>query len=389
MNAIVYSAVILGFIAIYILYWRATDVVKRLILGCLSFAILVYLGVGFAAYILIVAFLLSHMSQKKSTTNHPLIYAFLLLVLTVGFWKYAIGFWSSIPFFSEQIKPFMITLGASYMGLRIADTYLSVYRRQIKNRSPFEILSYLAFFPLLPAGPLLRSAQFFRQETQAFSYELFTSAVSRIALGIFKKFVILEFLFQALFGELLNRVVNASSVDGLSVSAAIMGVILLLLRAFIDISAYTDIAIGTARLFGIKVPEDLNFPLWKRNIAEFWRSWHMTVVSWCRDNVYMPAYMASSNLYLATFATFIFMGLWHNIEIKWFVWGLYQATGMCIYQALSQRFPVKQYAFMQSKAWTLTAHGLTFIFAAFAFAIMGVSSLSDTKAIILAILGQG
>ena len=100
------------------------------------------------------------------------------------------------------------------------------------------------------------------------------------------------------------------------------------LYAYLDFSAYTDIAIGASRLFGIKIMENFNFPILAINISDFWKRWHMTLAGWCQTYIYMPVMARTRTPYAAVFATFTMMGLWHGATAGWLLWGLYHATGV-------------------------------------------------------------
>jgi alginate O-acetyltransferase complex protein AlgI len=101
--------------------------------------------------------------------------------------------------------------------------------------------------------------------------------------------------------------------------------------AYLDFAAYSDIAIGSSRLFGIRIIENFNFPFVARNINEFWQRWHMSLSGWCRAYVYMPTIGLTRNPYLAIYATMATIGIWHEGSLTWLCWGLYHATGIVVY----------------------------------------------------------
>jgi alginate O-acetyltransferase complex protein AlgI len=100
-----------------------------------------------------------------------------------------------------------------------------------------------------------------------------------------------------------------------------------------DFSAYSDIAIGASRLFGIRIMENFDFPILAQNIANFWQRWHMTLGRWCQSYVYMPMIGLTRNPYIAVYCTWLAIGLWHAGSLNWVFWGLYHGTGVAIFVA--------------------------------------------------------
>src|SRR5205085_6601538 len=105
---------------------------------------------------------------------------------------------------------------------------------------------------------------------------------------------------------------------------------------YLEFSAYTDFAIGSARLFGLSILENFNFPWLATSLADFWRRWHMSLTNWCRSYVYMPMLGATRNPYTASYASFAAMGLWHGSSWHWLAWGLTHASGLAVYARWTQ-----------------------------------------------------
>ena len=101
-------------------------------------------------------------------------------------------------------------------------------------------------------------------------------------------------------------------------------------RAYFDLSAYTDLAIGFSRLFGFRIMENFHFPFWQKNLSDFWRSWHISLSTWCRNNVYFPVFGLTRKTWLGLYASMLTMGLWHYVDLNWLAWGLYHGTGLVI-----------------------------------------------------------
>ena len=161
------------------------------------------------------------------------------------------------------------------------------------------------------------------------------------------------------------------------------------LYVYMDFSAYSDIAIGSSRLFGIRIMENFNWPIFAQNIGDFWRRWHMTLAGWCQTYVYLPTIGLSRNPFLAVYATFLAIGLWHAGSINYACWGLYHATGVAVFQ-IWQRFKRRRgWVFLDHNPWHLLGIPITFLFVtgSFAFTVPhGVGTAYDGLRIFLKLL---
>ena len=107
--------------------------------------------------------------------------------------------------------------------------------------------------------------------------------------------------------------------------------IFLFIKLYLDFSAYCDLALGTAYLFGFKIIENFNFPLFSSNISDFWKRWHISLSLWCQEYIYLPLLGITRNPYLSIATTFILMGLWHDISWQRTFWGIWHGFGLIIH----------------------------------------------------------
>ena len=155
------------------------------------------------------------------------------------------------------------------------------------------------------------------------------NGLERILFGAIKKVILADFIIlslQSRFGDLpagLARATWHTQVGYLWCR---------FLYLYFDFSGYSDIAIGTSRLFGLRVTENFNRPLLCDNISAFWRSWHMSLSSWCRDYVYLPVFGLTRNPRLGVYSSMLVLGYWHGAEPKWLIWGAWHATGLAVWQ---------------------------------------------------------
>jgi alginate O-acetyltransferase complex protein AlgI len=232
----------------------------------------------------------------------------------------------------------IMPLGTSYFAFRLVHYALDRCRGTITDRSFGRLLAYLVFLPTFPAGPLETYQGFYGKRSDRFDGALFNDGVRRIVFGYFVKVVVVDLLMQARFGSFLGRVRD----PGFDLSAATplapwAFVVLSFLQAYLDLSAYTHLAIGFSALYGFRVMENFSYPFFKRNLGEFWRSWHISLSSWCRDNVYLPVLGTTRRPWVALYASMLTMGLWHHLNWNWLAWSLYHGTGLVAVAQWQQR----------------------------------------------------
>jgi alginate O-acetyltransferase complex protein AlgI len=145
------------------------------------------------------------------------------------------------------------------------------------------------FIPTFPAGPLETYQGFYEKRSYSFDRQLFYKGLRRIALGYFKKVFVVDFVFAIFFTKIITTVGNPDfHASQLGPWWPLAYCILVLVRAYFDLSAYTDLAIGFSALFGFRIMENFHLPFLSKNLGDFWRRWHISLSTWCRNNVYFP-----------------------------------------------------------------------------------------------------
>lgn len=212
-------------------------------------------------------------------------------------------------------------IGLIYYLLKIIDVlYFTYYTDEMVNIK--DLLAYILFVPTFTSGPI---TQYFSFNKQFFSYIKIKPSdleiyIKRIILGLFKKVVIVKFLYEAYNSILENEL------DPISSSLVLLIYYILL---YLDFSGYSDIAIGFSGLFGIKVPENFKKPFSSPTLTQFWRNWHITLGDWFRNHIYMPFANKINNRQSAAFLSFFIMlliGLWHGFNILFLMWGIYHGV---------------------------------------------------------------
>lgn len=214
----------------------------------------------------------------------------------------------------------ILPVGISFYTFHGLSYVFDIYFRKIKpTRNLIDYSLFVSFFPLLVAGPIERATHLLPQveRPRTFRYSKAVDGLKQILWGLFKKVVIADNC-----AELANQIFNGHW--AYSGSTLAIGAILFAIQIYGDFSGYSDIALGTARLLGFELLVNFRFPYFSRDIAEFWRRWHISLSSWFRDYLYIP--LGGSRKGMAktirnTFIIFLVSGLWHGANWTFIVWG--------------------------------------------------------------------
>jgi len=215
----------------------------------------------------------------------------------------------------------ILPVGISFYTFQTLSYSIDVYRRKLKaTKDPISFFTFVAFFPQLVAGPIERATNLLGQfaNNRSFDFEDGREGARLILWGLFKKIVIADQCavhVDAIF----------ENYQTLSASVLLLGAIYFAFQIYGDFSGYSDIAIGTARLFGIRLMTNFKTPYFSRDVAEFWRRWHISLSTWFRDYVYIPLGGNRGGAALSvrnTFIVFLVSGLWHGANWTFVLWGL-------------------------------------------------------------------
>ncbi|MFK7785500.1 MAG: MBOAT family protein [Crocinitomicaceae bacterium] len=219
----------------------------------------------------------------------------------------------------------ILPVGISFYTFQTLSYSIDVYKRKLKPTKDFIAFSaFVSFFPQLVAGPIERASNLLPQfyQKRKFDYSNAVDGMRQILWGLFKKIVIADNC-----AEYANIIFNNSA--DYSGSALVLGAVLFAFQIYGDFSGYSDIAIGTSRLFGFDLKQNFNFPYFSRDIAEFWRRWHISLSTWFRDYLYIPLGGSRGSIWMKvrnTFIIFIVSGFWHGANWTFVVWGALNAV---------------------------------------------------------------
>ncbi len=269
----------------------------------------------------------------------------------------------------DIISEVAIPLGLSYYSFRCAHFVIERYRGTIADVPLRDLLGYLFFLPTIVVGPINRFPEYWEETSKAaWSSRRLSAGLERILFGYVK----IAFLANFLVTSRLNEVI--ATIPGDSALALYLRVVQDGLTLYLLFAGFSDIAIGFGLLLGIRVMENFDWPYFRRNISDFWRSWHISLSNWARDYVYFPVLGATRNPYLATLASFAFIGLWHEISPRYIVWGLYHGAGILVwrrFQSTKRRLrPGWADQPLARRAFALLSTLLTFHFVVFGLVIV-------------------
>lgn len=251
-------------------------------------------------------------------------------LLILGLFKYYDFFVTSFAdlFLGEKTDGLLIKVilpvGISFYTFQALSYSIDVYRGKMEpTRDVIQFFAYVSFFPQLVAGPIERATNLLPQfaKPRTFDYETGVDGMRQILWGLFKKMVVADNC-----AVYVDQVFSTYQTQ--TGSTLLLAAILFAFQIYGDFSGYSDIAIGTAKLFGIKLMRNFNVPYFSRDIAEFWRRWHISLTTWFRDYVYIPmggSRCSKAKIVRNTFVIFLLSGFWHGANWTFIAWGAYHA----------------------------------------------------------------
>jgi alginate O-acetyltransferase complex protein AlgI len=293
----------------------------------------------------------------------------------------------AVSFRSDDLQPaqFFILLGFSYYILRALHYLLERFKGNCPEHTLLQFFNYLFFLPTFFVGPINRFDDFVRDaRRRRWDSSLFSIGMTRIVYGLFKIIFIAYFLINRKMGFWIEDL-DQSNLSLLQyLDCWQYG-----LNLYFQFSGYCDIAIGIGALLGFRINENFNYPFLKPNISEFWRSWHMSLTGWSRKYIYPSVAATTRSPYLAIFVSMLFVGIWHELSVKYFLWGLYHGVGIMIhryYQRVLSGYDRFENRFIKSSMWLINVF-VTLHFVIIGFVLNKESSLADSWLALQQLLG--
>ena len=273
-----------------------------------------------------------HREQNHSKRKMLLLTSIIVNLGLLGFFKYfnffVENFRTAFTFFGTEINAsslnIILPVGISFYTFQTLSYSIDIYRRKLEPTRDFIAFSaFVSFFPQLVAGPIERASNLLPQfyAKRQFNYAMAVDGMRQILWGMFKKVVIAD----RCAGYVNDIFANSAEYSG---STLALGAFFFAFQIYGDFSGYSDIAIGTSRLFGFNIMRNFHFPYFSRDMAEFWRRWHISLSTWFRDYVYIPlggSRVNKSTQIRNTLIIFVVSGFWHGANWTFIVWGLLNA----------------------------------------------------------------
>jgi D-alanyl-lipoteichoic acid acyltransferase DltB (MBOAT superfamily) len=276
----------------------------------------------------------------------------------------------------------MIPIGISYYTFQSLGYLIRISRGSEKAEPNFLLYTtYLLFFPKFLSGPVERSNHFFPQLKKEIKFERnnVETGARLFVWGLFKKVVIADILFAP-----VSRIYgNVHAFTGVPLLILLF---IQIIYIYCDFSAYTDMALGLAKCFGINLIDNFNRPLLAKNISEFWRRWHVSLSSWCNDFIYNPFIVkyrrfGNNAVIMGIFLTFFVVGIWHGANLTFIILGLLQGIAI-VYEFYTKRYRIK-FASRFSKSTVNTwSRLIVFFFMTFSMTFFFSNSVTDAFYII-------
>lgn len=292
----------------------------------------------------------------------------------------AVSLWNLFGGHAEDFSlDLILPVGISFYTFQTLSYVIDVYRGSIPAERHFGWYAlFVSFFPQLVAGPIERPENLLPQLKEDHKLEASNAffGLQKMAVGFFKKIVVADII-----AEFVNSVFNdAQSATGLGVA---LGAVLFAVQIYCDFSGYTDIAIGCARIMGIRLMQNFNLPYRARSIKEFWARWHISLSTWFRDYLYIPLggnRCSRARNYFNVFVVFLVSGLWHGASWTFVLWGILHGVYQ-IFGAMTKKARLNLYEKMKirtdSKAFAAGQRLVTFLLVCFAWIFFRANSTGD------------
>ncbi len=284
----------------------------------------------------------------------------------------------------------LLTIGVTFATLRAISVIIDGYAGTSKQKAITTLL-YMFFLPLYTVGPVDKAGKFSKEALSIqFVLDDAFRGFTRICLGIFKNVVIADQLIRQY--TLKTFPSEGRNFAEYSSSDTFLFIILSFFYTYINFSAFVDIAIGVSRMFGIKIIENFNFPIFAKNLQDFWKRWHISLGNWITNYLYMPIVFLIGKRwapYLATFLAFSLIGWWHDSHPNYIIWGVLHGAGQCIvqYWVKSTRGTELSKTLKNSVTYILASWALTILFVAWVQTVANLKSIESATAMTKSLIG--
>ena len=334
---------------------------------------------------------IAYWSSLKSEKNNSKIYLYtgiIVPLVILGIFKYFNFFIDSFSYVFGIDKTgslnIILPVGISFYTFQSMSYTMDVYRKQIECEKSFvKVALYIAFFPQLVAGPIVKAKEFIHQmyEDRNINWVNFKEGIQIFAFGLFKKIVIADNIsvcVDAVFKMPQNY-------HALSVIMAVIGYSI---QIYCDFSGYSDMAIGSAKILGYDLTRNFNMPYISKNISEFWKRWHISLSTWLQEYLYISLggnRKGKIRTYVNLFLTMLIGGLWHGAAWTFVVWGAFHGAALCVHKLWMKIAKHDKY-YKGTPVGNFFSSILTYLFVCFCWIFFRAESFETAKRVIMGIV---
>lgn len=336
-------------------------------------------------------------SENQKTRKRWLTLAVVSNLGLLGFFKYTAFMYDNVIVggqlmgleWQDRTWRILLPLGISFHTFQGISYVVDVYRGQLKAvRNFIDYSAFVSFFPQLAAGPIVRGTEFLPQmvEPPKLTGQQISDGLHLLILGLFKKLFIADQLDQLFVTPVFS--------DPQQFDPAVQrwATLAWAVQIYCDFSGYTDIALGTGKLFGFNLPPNFRLPYLATSITDFWRRWHLSLSTWLRDYLYFPlggSRGSAFRTYMNLMIVFILCGLWHGAEWRWLIYGVYNGILMGLHRAYDRALTGIWWAdtIRASYPWLVFAWAATFVQLLAGLILIRMDSWSGGLTMIAAMFG--
>jgi len=341
--------------------WRLHYISLVSIIGLATFSI--------TSAIILVSINLTVLLAYKLSSKRPvfLVLGVLVLILCLVLYK-------SLPYAEGYIEA-LILIGFTFYTLKAIHVLMEIYKGQLAHIPLPLLFAYLSFFPAILTGPIHRIGDFNTNwQRQSFNKQDLSFAIERLIWG-YTKFILVAEKVVNQKGDAFIQSVSTEHVRFIEY----FGYLQYGANLYFSFAGATDIAIAFGLMIGFKLNENFNYPFIARNIADFWRRWHMSLSEWCKMYIYQPVVSLTRNHQIAIFATMSGIAIWHELSLRYFLWGLYHSVGLMIHARFKKWLGNKKQPAIVQHAIVRNFLALIYIIITFNFVIIGFGITSHSS----------
>ena len=340
-----------------------------------------YMGEKWYVFLLLLSCLVNYIIGLLLQKKRKKLYLIIGLVFNIGllfYFKYTNFFletFNNIFNFNLPMLKIILPLGISFFTFQNISYLIDVYRKSVLPEKSFlRYATYITLFPQLVAGPIVRYQDVALElETRQESFELFSIGVKRFVIGLAKKVLIADTIYNV-YTNILGF--NMSAISYILVA------ICFTLQIYYDFSGYSDMAIGLGKMFGFNFKENFNYPLIASSITDFWRRWHISLSSFFKDYVYIPLggnKCSKIKNIRNIFIVWALTGFWHGASWNFIMWGIYFFVFLILEKFILKKYLKKNFI----------AYIYTFIIVVISFVIFSITDLNELFSFLKGMMGIG